>query len=331
MKNRRLPMFVILSALFLAVLFSAPFVGATAISFSRALDLSGVEEEPNIDAMIFFGVRLPRVVFGLLAGGALALAGAVFQSLLRNDLADPYTLGVSGGAAMGALLSMSLLPAALLPALLPIVTFAMAAGSVFLIESVARWRGTGYSQARLILAGVTLNMLYGAAILLIQYLSDPYQTLSMIRWMMGGLDVSSWRTIVLCAAILLPTALFILSRGRALNVLSLGDQTAHALGVETGAARRNLLLASSLLAATIVAYAGPVGFVGLMVPHIMRLLLGPDNRTLLPACALAGGPFLVLCDTLGRSVMGSVELPVGIITSLLGAPFFFWLLFRRTS
>jgi iron complex transport system permease protein len=309
----------------------APLVGATRIDYARAFGSGVAEGELNTDAIILFGTRLPRVLFGLVAGSALAVAGAVYQALLRNDLADPYTLGVSGGSAFGALLVISLAPAWGTSLYLPAVTFFFALGSVLTINGLSQWRFATPSASRLILAGVTLNMIYSAGILLVQYLSDPYRTLSMIRWMMGGLDVTSWSVLTLVAFVTLAGSAVIIWQARTLNLLSLGEMTAANLGVDVTRQRRLLLVVSSLMASTVVAYAGPIGFIGLIIPHMMRLAFGPDHRVLVVCCALAGGPFLVLCDSIGRSVMGATELPVGIITSLLGAPFFFWLLFRKAN
>jgi len=318
-----------LAVAFLLVTLLAPLVGPTTVNCARAMGFGVKPGAPNPDALILFSTRLPRVIFGLVAGSALALAGAVYQAMLRNDLADPYTLGVSGGSAFGALLVISIAPAMGQSLLLPLVTFVFALGSVLTINGMSQWRRTVVSPSRIILAGVTLNMLYGAGILLIQYLSDPYRTLSMIRWMMGGLDVASWPVVVLVTAAALVFGGVLTSQARVLNLLSLGEMTAANLGVDVERHRRILLLTSSALACVVVSYAGPIGFVGLLVPHMVRLVMGPDHRRVLPACLLAGGPFLVLCDTVGRSIMGATELPVGIITSLCGAPFFFWLLFRK--
>jgi iron complex transport system permease protein len=323
------PAWLALTGVLVAVAFLAPLVGPTGINYAKAFGFGIEPGAPNPDSLILFSTRLPRVIFGLVAGSALALAGAVYQALLRNDLADPYTLGVSGGSAFGALLVISVAPSFGQSLFLPAVTFIFALGSVLTINGMSTWRRAVVSPSRIILAGVTLNMLYGAGILLIQYLSDPVRTLSMIRWMMGGLDIGSWPIVGLIAASTLVLGGVLVAKARALNLLSLGEMTAANLGVDVENNRRLLLLASSALACIVVSYAGPIGFVGLIVPHMVRLVFGPDHRRVLPACLLAGGPFLVACDTVGRSIMGATELPVGIITSLVGAPFFFWLLFRK--
>lgn len=320
---------MVLLLVLVAVAFLAPLVGSTRIDYTKAFGFGIDPGAPNPDALILFSTRLPRVVFGLVAGSALALAGAVYQALLRNDLADPYTLGVSGGSAFGALLVISVAPAFGQSLFLPAVTFVFALGSVLTINGMSSWRRAVVSPSRIILAGVTLNMLYAAGILLVQYLSDPFRTLSMIRWMMGGLDIAAWPVVALISATTLVLGSILMAKARVLNLMSLGEMTAANLGVDVERNRRLLLLTSSALACVVVSYAGPIGFIGLIVPHMVRMIFGPDHRRVLPACLLVGGPFLVCCDTVGRSIMGATELPVGVITSLLGAPFFFWLLFRR--
>ncbi len=319
----------LLAVAWLLVLGLAPLAGAAEISLPRALGFGVPEGEFNPDAQILFHSRLPRVLFALVAGGLLALSGAVYQAILRNDLADPYVLGVSGGAGFGALLVLTLAPAAVVAFLLPAAAFAIAAAAVLLIYGMSRWRGPHTPPATFLLAGITLNLLFGAGILLTQYLSDPYQTFRMIRWLMGGVDVGSYRVVAFVAGVGGAASLVIVWRARHLDLLSLGEQTAHHLGVPVASTRRLALFGASLVAAVVVAYAGPIGFVGLIVPHLLRLVVGPDNRVLLVACLLGGGVFLALCDTLARTVLAPTELPVGVVTAFTGAPFFLWLLFRK--
>lgn len=320
---------VLAGAWFLTLVF-APLAGPTGISLSRALGFGVAGGEFNPDARILFHARLPRVLFALVAGGLLAFSGAVYQAILRNDLADPYVLGVSGGAGFGALLVLTLMPAALAFWLLPAAAFSVAAVAVLVIYSMGRWRGPHTPPATFLLAGITLNLLFGAGILLIQYLSDPYQTFLMIRWLMGGVDIGSYGVTAFVAALGGAGALLVVARARQLDLLSLGEQTAHHLGVPVASTRRLALFSASLAAACVVAYAGPIGFVGLIVPHLLRLLVGPDNRVLLVACLLGGGIFLAACDAVARTILAPVELPVGVVTAFAGAPFFLWLLFRRS-
>jgi iron complex transport system permease protein len=319
-----------LGALLAAVLVVSPMIGPTSISLTRALDRS-IPLDQNTDAVIFFGTRLPRVLFAALAGAALAVAGVVYQALLRNDLATPYTLGVSGGASFGALAAMRW--AAGLGAIgglvVPLAALAGAGAALLLVHGLARRRALQERTHTLLLAGVTLNLVFASGILVVQYLSDPHQAFAMLRWMMGGLDVADTRLPALLALPLLAGFVALRLQAPALNVMSIGDRTALHLGVDAERVRGVGLAVASIMAALVVAWAGPIGFVGLIVPHLVRRLVGPDHRGLLPASALAGAAFLLACDTLARTVAAPLELPVGIITAMLGGPFFLWVLFRK--
>jgi iron complex transport system permease protein len=285
--------------------------------------------EQNVDAVIFLTTRLPRVLFGALVGFGLAIAGATFQALLRNDLATPYTLGLSGGASLGALLAMqvgqSFLPAALL---VPAGAFFGAVLVVLFIGLLASQSGRAFSTNTLLLAGVTLNLLFSAFILFLQYISDPFQTFKMIRWMMGGLDVADLRIPLYLSLPILFLGGFICLMGRTLDLLSLGEETALHLGVEIVRARWSALFLSGLMTSLLVAYSGPIGFVGLIIPHTIRRLFGPGHRFLLPAAGLCGAIFLIWCDTLARSSFQDIEIPVGVITAFMGGPFFLFVLLR---
>lgn len=318
-----------LALLALAAVALSPLVGSTDIDLLRAWGIGVAPGEENIDAAIFFTARLPRVLFGLLAGASLSVAGATYQALLRNDLAEPFTLGVAGGASVGALLALNFLPITISPLASPALALAFAGVAVALLYGLTRLRGPRSSPATLILAGVTMNFLFGAAILLIQYISDPYQTMAIVRWLMGGLDVTSYRVCAVAAVLLVVGGGILIAHARPLNLLALGDMTAHHLGVPVERTRLVTLAVSSALAAFVVAFAGPIGFVGLLVPHVLRRLVGADHRILLPATILGGGFFLVVCDSAARVLFAPSELPVGILTAFLGAPFFLWLLFRK--
>ncbi|MCC6548412.1 iron ABC transporter permease [Candidatus Sumerlaeota bacterium] len=333
MKERR-GACVVWTALGTALLLASivcPLLGATKLSLAQVMAGN------TADAQIFLTARLPRVLFAIVAGAGLAVAGAVYQALLRNDLADPYTLGVSGGASFGALLMLHLMPAAALFFALPLASFAGAAAAVGIVYTLSQARRRRVDPAKLLLAGITLNLLFSSGILLIQYLSDPYQTFSMVRWMMGGVDVSTVRIPGMVALFVVPCLMVVLAQGKRLNLLTLGDMTAAHLGVDVRRTKPTLLAAASIMAAAIVAYAGPIGFIGLLVPHITRRLVGADHRLLLVPCAMAGGLLLLVCDTLARSLppliptMPGSELPVGIVTAFMGAPFFLLLLLRGKS
>jgi len=272
------------------------------------------------------------VLFAALVGAALAVAGAVYQALLRNDLATPYTLGISGGASFGALLAMRWMPVGLATlgvALVPLSALVGAALAMLLVTLLARRPTVSDRTHTLLLAGVTLNLLFASGILIVQYLSDPHQAFAMLRWMMGGLDVSS---VALPAALTLPLLaafVILMANAQGLNVMSIGDRTATHLGLNADRVRLIGLSAASIMVALVVAWAGPIGFVGLVVPHLLRRFVGPDHRVLLPAVALGGASFLIVCDTLARTIANPLELPVGIITAAIGGPFFLWVLFRR--
>lgn len=330
--RRPLPMLALLLVALAAALLITPCVGPTTISLSRAFNRA-IPLDQNTDAVIFFGTRLPRVVFAALVGAALALGGAVYQALLRNDLATPFTLGVSGGASFGALAAMRFAPALVAGGLaaltVPVAALLGAAAAMGLVAWLARRSVRSDRTNTLLLAGVTLNLLFSSGILIVQYLSDPHQAFAMLRWMMGGLDVSSLAISAWLAGPVLIAFLVLMAHSPALNVMSIGDRTAQHLGIDAERTRMICLGAASVLAALVVAYAGPIGFVGLIVPHALRRLVGPDHRVLLPASALGGATFLVICDTLARTVANPLELPVGIITAALGGPFFLWILYRR--
>jgi iron complex transport system permease protein len=321
----------ILALVLLATLAVAPLVGPTTISLGRAFDRA-IPLDQNTDAVIFFNTRLPRILFAALVGAALAGAGAVYQALLRNDLATPYTLGISGGASFGALLAMRWLAPLVAGAtfvLIPLAALSGAGLAMLLVTLLARRPTVSDRTHTLLLAGVTLNLLFSSGILIVQYLSDPHQAFAMLRWMMGGLDVGS---MALCAGLAAPVLLgfaLLMTQAQALNVMSIGDRTALHLGLDADRVRLVGLSTASLMAALVVAWAGPIGFVGLVVPHLLRRFVGPDHRYLLPAVGLGGAAFLVVCDTLARTIANPLELPVGIVTAAIGGPFFLWVLFRR--
>jgi iron complex transport system permease protein len=281
-------------------------------------------------ADIVLAVRLPRVGLAAAVGAALAVAGVVFQALLRNPLADPFVLGVSGGAALGGIAVLTLGGAVGLGyAAVPPAAFAGAVGALLLLLAVAGPAGR-LSATSLLLIGVVFNAFASAAIVFLASLAGLAEGAQVFLWLIGSLadarpGLVGW--VMACVALGL---LAILPFARALDLLALGEESATLLGIDALRARRWLLLASSLLVGAAVSVAGLVGFVGLVVPHALRLVLGPDHRLLVPASALAGAAFLVLCDTLARTVLGGRELPVGALTALAGGPFFLFLL-RRTQ
>jgi ABC-type Fe3+-siderophore transport system permease subunit len=308
----------------------APLAGSTPIDLRRVFDRS-IPFADNVDAQIFFVARMPRTVAGALVGAALAAAGVVFQALLRNPLATPFTLGVSAGASLGAMLAITFeIPLAVwgIPSV-PVASFAGSLGAVAVVYWLATFRHHGLSTNVLLLAGVTLNSFFSALIIFVQYLADFSQTFRTVRWLMGDLDVSSYQPILGALPMLIVAFAAFFWLPRALNLLTLGADSAAARGVDVAAAQRIAFLSASLATGAAVSLGGPVGFIGIIVPHLVRLLVGADNRLVLPASTLFGAAFLVGCDVISRTAMAPLELPVGVVTAILGGPFFLWLLVRH--
>lgn len=312
-------------AVLLLALILGPLIGPTTVDLRRAL-----ADPTSPDHDIVFGARLPRTLFAAVTGAFLAASGVSFQAVLRNPLASPFTLGVSGGASLGAVLAIRLGwdrgPGAL--AAVPLAALAGALAVVGVVGSLARARRTP-SPVTLLLGGVIVNFVCSALVLVIHYQADLTQSFVMLRWTMGGLDLFGYTPLLST----LPFAALGLglmgSTLRYLNVLSVGEDWARSRGADVRRVMTLQYVGASLLTASVVAHTGPIGFVGLVVPHVLRLLVGADHRMLLPASLLAGGGFLVACDTLARTVFAPVELPVGVVTALLGGPFFLWLLLAR--
>ena len=318
-------------ALAAAAILLAPLAGPTRIDLGVVFD-RGVPFADNTDAQIFFVARLPRVLAGALVGSSLAAAGAVFQGLLRNPLATPYTLGVSTGAALGAMLAITFewtLAGIGLPAV-PVASFAGSTFAVTIVYWLARARRAGLSTDVLLLAGVTMNAFFSAMVLFVQYYGDFAQVHRTLRWLMGDLDVSSYQPIVTAVPMLAIAFAIFAWLARPLNLLSLGAESAESRGIDVVRAQRAAFLSASLATGTAVSIAGPIGFVGIIIPHLVRLVVGADHRVVVPGSALLGAAFLVACDVAARTVMSPIELPVGVITALLGGPFFLWLLVRKS-
>lgn len=309
---------------------AAPLVGSTPIDLHRVFDRS-VPFEENVDAQIFWVARLPRVLAGALVGATLAAAGVVFQALLRNPLATPFTLGVSAGASLGSMLVIALgVSISVGPfSAVPVASLLGAALGASIVYRLATLRRRAMSTTVLLLAGVTLNAFFSALILFVQYLSDFAQVYRATRWLMGDLDVGGFGPIA--AALPLSAAAFVLFGvlARPLNLLSVGEDIAASRGVDTRRTQRLAFASASLATGAAVSLAGPIGFIGIVVPHLVRLMVGVDHRLVLPASALFGAAFLVACDLGARTLLSPIEMPVGIITALLGGPFFLWLLVRR--
>jgi iron complex transport system permease protein len=317
-------------ALTIAVCLTAPLIGSTTIHLSRVFDRT-IPFADNVDAQVFFVARLPRVLASVLVGSAFAIAGVVFQAFLRNPLASPDTLGVSSGATLGAVvvITFHIDSAVLGVSAVPVATFAGAAGALGIVYamSIARRRGT--SSTVLLLAGVALSAFLGALNRFIQVLGDYTDTFRSIRWMMGSMDVGSYTDIVVALVPIAAACVAISTLPRELDLVSIGAEAAESRGVDVRRAERVALVSASLLTGSAVSLGGPIPFVGIIVPHIVRLIVGADHRLVLPAAALFGGAFLVICDVIARTAFGAAGMPVGAITAFLGGPFFLWLLFRR--
>ena len=308
----------------------APLVGSTTISLTRVFDRS-IPFTDNVDAQIFFVARMPRVLAGAVVGATLASAGVVLQALLRNPLATPFTLGVSAGAALGAILVISFGGAVALGPLSPVplasLGGAFVAGAI--VYALATRPGRPMSTSILLLAGVTLNAFFSALILFVQYMADFTDAYRTLRWMMGDLDVGSFGPILGALPLVVIAFLMFAALPSSLNLLSVGSDLASTRGVDVGRTQRVAFVSAALATSAAVSLAGPIGFVGIVVPHLVRLMTGFDHRIVLPASALFGASVLVACDLVARTILAPVEVPVGVVTAMIGGPFFLWLLVRK--
>ena len=331
MRRRLLATIAVFGIVTVLVCLLAPLVGSTSIRLSRVLDRT-IPFADNVDAQVFFVARLPRVLAAAIVGSGLALSGVVFQALLRNPLAASDTLGVSAGAALGAILAItfhvdfSFLGISVVPA----ASFAGSVGAMAIVYVMSMARRRGTSSTVLLLAGIAIAALLAAVGRFVQYFADFTDTARTVQWMMGALDVGSYPPIVAALVLLTIAGAGFATLPRALDLLSMGAESAQARGVDVVRAERIALVSASMSTGAAVSLGGPILFIGIIVPHIVRLLVGADHRLVLPASGLFGAAFLVGCDVVARTIFAPAELPVGIITAILGGPFFLWLLFRRT-
>jgi len=300
------------------------------IIFSHLPFVPDMEREwPKAAEVIVWNIRMPRIMMAILVGAALAMAGVAYQGVLRNPLADPYILGVSSGASLGAasfiLFGQGL--AILGQWTLPLVAFVCGIGTLFIVYRLAYIAGKVQIET-LLLSGVVVQAFLGAGLSLIMSISGEKMQ-QILYWLMGSLTLSDWSSGVAVAPYVIVGWFVIMLFTRELNLLALGEQKAHHLGMNVERTRLIVLLAASLTAGAAVAVSGVIGFVGLIVPHIMRTLVGSDHRVLLPVSAVAGAILLIAADTLARTIMDPQELPIGVITAFLGAPFFGYLLRKR--
>ena len=314
----------------LIVICLAPFIGSEPIDLSQVF-FPAQAGQASSDAVIFFDYRVPRVLLGFLVGGSLALVGSVFQVIFRNPLAAPSTLGVTAAGSVGAFLAIAVPSLAVnIGPFSTVQLFALMGAAVILalIFLLAR-RSRGLSMYTLLLAGITVGIFCSALVLLIQYLSDPNRLVEMSHWQMGGLSVVDYRPLAAVLPLFLPGAALLMMQMPSLNHLSLGEEMALGHGIDVAAVQRYSFWGGGLATAAAVSVAGPIYFVGLIIPHIVRRISGFDNRIVLPASFLTGGAFLVACDTAARTIVAPTEMPVGVITAIVGGPFFIYLLLKK--
>ncbi len=278
---------------------------------------------------IVWDIRFPRTLLAALVGAGLGITGAALQSVTRNPLADPHLLGISSGGAFGAI--AALLHTGLFLGLLtvPLMAFGGALVATLLVLAIARVTGST-SADRLVLAGVAVSFIIMAGANVLIFLGDPKATHTVVFWMLGGLGLAQWSHLIYPAAVLLPAGLWLWTQGPNLNAMSLGDETAASLGIPVARFRLSVFVAGALITGVMVAFSGLIGFVGLMMPHLVRLLVGGDNTRVLPLSALLGAIFLVVADTVARVVMAPEDMPIGVVTGLVGGVFFLWLMARKT-
>lgn len=310
-------------------LIALPWIGAEPLRGDQVLAF--LQGEHTAHGMIFFYQRIPRVILALAVGGALSMTGATLQVLFRNPLAEPWTLGVAGGAAIGAFMAHAF-PALhiVVGPLSSVQALALlgAAGVMTLIFVFSRQAGTASTQP-LLLAGVTISVVAGGFMMLMTYFVSPFQFISFHRWMMGGLDVIGYRDVGSFLILGVPGIALLMAHAREYNHMALSADMATGHGVDLVRVQRLTLAGAGLTTAACVAVAGPIGFVGMIIPHAIRRLTGIDNRQVLPASFLLGGVALAVCDAAARTVIAPTEIPVGVITAVVGGPIFLYLLIRR--
>ena len=320
----------------LAAILLAVSIGAVAVPLSTVWGILANHAVPGLVTpdwtagreAIVWDIRFPRALLAALVGAGLGITGAALQAVTRNPLADPHLLGISSGGAFGAI--AALLHTGLFLGLLtvPLMAFAGALAATLMVLAAARLAGAT-SADRLVLTGVAISFIIMAGANILIFLGDPKATHTVVFWMLGGLGLAQWSHLIYPAAVLFPAALWLWSQSAALNAMSLGDETAASLGIPVARFRLSVFVAGALITGVMVAFSGLIGFVGLMMPHLVRLVAGGDNARVLPLSALVGAIFLVLADTLARVVMAPEDMPIGIVTGLIGGVFFLWLMARR--
>jgi iron complex transport system permease protein len=333
----RLVMLLILGGIVLVLSFSlAVSVGAVSVPLrtvwgvlANAVWPGAVAVDwPPGHAAIVWDLRLPRAVLATLVGAGLAVTGAALQAVTRNPLADPHLLGISSGAAFGAILALLHTGLFLGLSTVPLLAFLGAMVTTLLVLGVAQ-TARATSADRMVLAGVAVSFIVMALANLLIFLGDPRATHTVVFWMLGGLGLAQWTHLIWPVAVLTPLGLWLWLRAGDLNAMTVGDETAATLGIPVARFRLQVLVAGAMITGAMVAFSGIIGFVGLMVPHIVRLVVGGDHARVLPAAAMAGAVLLLWADIAARTVMAPEDMPIGIVTGLVGGVFFVWLLRRR--
>lgn len=337
MRRRAAVLFVASPVLLILAATAAISVGTAAIPFDTVWAIVLDRLSPGLihvswpasRASIVWELRVPRAILAILVGAGLGMAGTVMQGVTRNPLADPHLLGVSAGAALGANVAILLTGHLLGPYTVPLFAFGGAMAATGLVILTARFAQTT-GAAHLVLAGVATAFVVGSLGNVLIVVADPRAVASVVFWMLGGFGFAQWGNLGIQAAALLGCGLVFLANARQLNGLAMGDETATTLGIPVGALRTLLLVTNALLTGVMVAVSGMIGFVGLMMPHIARLMVGGDNRLVLPAAAILGALFLVVADIAARTLAAPNDIPIGVVTGLVGGLCFVWLL-RRAS
>ena len=325
----QLPALLLLLIVLLITAAAAALIGAFPIP---ALSLLQANLTPQEQAVLS-SIRLPRVLLAVIVGAALAVSGAALQGLFRNPLADPGLIGISSGAALAVALMIVIIGP--LPGILGLYGLSIAAFMGGLLTSIVIFRFAGLTGASsvtyILLAGIAINALASAGTGFLAYLSDDQELRTLTFWTMGSLGGALWPGVLICASLVIPATFVLYRNAQRLNILLLGESEARHLGVDSERLKRNIIICTAISVGAAVAVSGIIGFVGLVIPHLIRLTLGPDHRLLIPASALLGAIILIIADTVSRTLLAPAEIPVGIFTSLIGGPFFLWLLIKQYS
>ena len=323
MKRREKRLLLLILAVSVVTVVSAPFFGVERITPGTVLR----RVTDDIRSDIFWQIRVPRVIAALFAGAALAISGMAFQAIFRNPLATPFTLGISSGSAFGAALYIQLGASFSLLGISgqSISAFISAIMSIGIVYGLTRLK-KGYTTGTMLISGVAVNFFFASLILVIQYISDFDNSFRVIRWLMGGFEIVGYSPVFTILPFVAAGTVIVMLYVNELNLVMAGEDLAAGKGVDLNRLKLSIFLAASLMIGSIVSVFGVIGFVGMMVPHICRLIIGYNHRYLAPLTLIAGGAFLVFCDTVSRTLIAPAEIPVGVITALLGGPFFIYLL-----